>query len=219
VHTTTPLRTKPLLRGVSHQIAAFVAAPAALVLVATARGPVALYGAATYGASLFILFLVSAIFHRPTWSPRVRSWIGRLDNSAVFLFIAGTYTPLCLLLGGSAGRALLSVAWTGAVLGIVLTLAWPNAPKPLMAGIYVLLGWVFAPSLAGLRVAMGGEGIRFIFLGGVAYTAGALVYALRRPDPLPRVFGYHEIFHLLVIAGAVCHFLVVKGAVSRLGVP
>jgi hemolysin III len=215
----TPLRTKPLLRGVSHQIAAFVAAPASLALVATARGPVARTCAATYGASLFTLFLVSTIFHRPTWSPGVRSWIGRLDNSAVFLFIAGTYTPICLLLGGREGHVLLAVAWTGAVLGIVLTLAWPNAPKPLMAGIYVLLGWVFAPALAGLEVAMGGEGVRFLVLGGVAYTTGALVYALRRPDPLPRVFGYHEIFHLLVIVGAVCHFHVVRSAVSRLGVP
>jgi len=210
---------KPLLRGVSHQIAAFVAAPASLMLVVTARGPVAQYGAAVYGASLFTLFLVSTIFHRPTWSPGVRSWIGRLDNSAVFLFIAGTYTPICLLLGGSEGHGLLSVAWAGAVLGIVLTLAWPNAPKPLMAGIYVLLGWVFAPALAGLRIAMGGEGVGLLILGGLAYTTGALVYALRRPDPLPRVFGYHEIFHLLVIVGAVCHFLVVRGAVSRLGAP
>jgi hemolysin III len=219
MNTTTTLRTKPLLRGVSHQIAAFVAAPASLVLVAAARGPVARSGAAIYGASLFTLFLVSTVFHRPTWSPRVRSWIGRLDNSAVFLFIAGTYTPICLLLGGSEGHGLLSVAWAGAVLGIVLTLAWPNAPKPLMAGIYVLLGWVFAPALAGLRIAMGGEGVRLLILGGLAYTTGALVYALRRPDPLPRVFGYHEIFHLLVIVGAVCHFLVVRGAVSRLGTP
>jgi hemolysin III len=204
---------------VSHQIAAFVAAPAAVALVATARGPVARYGAAIYGASLFTLFLVSTIFHRPTWSPGLRSWIGRLDNSAVFLFIAGTYTPICLLLGGSEGSALLSIAWTGAALGVVLTVAWPNAPKPLMAGIYVLLGWVFAPALAGLRVAMGSEGVRFLILGGVAYTTGALVYALRHPDPLPRVFGYHEIFHLLVIVGATFHFLVVRGAVSRLGTP
>jgi hemolysin III len=204
---------------VSHQIAAFVAAPASIALVAAARGPVARTGAAMYGVSLFTLFLVSTIFHRPTWSPGVRSWIGRLDNSAVFLFIAGTYTPICLLLGGSEGHALLAVAWTGAVLGIVLTVAWPNAPKPLMAGIYVLLGWVFAPALAGLEVAMGGEGVRFLVLGGVAYTTGALVYALRRPDPLPRVFGYHEIFHLFVIVGAVCHFLVVRGAVLRLGAP
>ena len=219
MNTSLPLRTKPLLRGVSHQIAAFVAAPASLVLVATARGPVAQVGAAVYGVSLFSLFLVSTIFHRPTWSPGVRSWIGRLDNSAVFLFIAGTYTPLCLLLGGSEGHALLLVAWTGAALGIVLALAWPKAPKPLMAGIYVLLGWVFAPAFAGLRIAMGREGVRLLILGGVAYTIGALVYGLRRPDPLPRVFGYHEIFHLLVIVGAVCHFLVVSDAISRLGPP
>jgi len=218
VTTTTPsLRAKPLLRGVSHEVAAFVAAPASLALVAAAKGPVARWGAATYGASLFAMFLVSTIFHRPTWSPRVRPWIGRLDNSAVFLFIAGTYTPICLLLGGAEGRALLVVAWAGAVLGVALTIAWPLAPKPLMAFIYVVLGWVFTPAIAGLRVAMGAPAVTWLVLGGLVYTSGAIVYALRRPDPLPRVFGYHEIFHLLVIAGASLHFLVVRSAVLQLG--
>jgi hemolysin III len=215
--TTSPLRTKPLLRGISHEIAAFVAAPASLALIAAAKGTIATYGAAMYGTSLFTLFLISTIFHRPTWSPGTRLWIGRLDNSAVFLFIAGTYTPICLLLGGSEGRVLLAVAWTGAVLGMVLSVAWPLAPKPLMAAIYVILGWVFAPAAAGLRVAMGGQALLLLIVGGLVYTLGAIVYALRRPDPLPRVFGYHEIFHLLVIAGAVCHFVVVRGAVLKLG--
>jgi hemolysin III len=215
--TASPLRTKPLLRGISHEIAAFVAAPASLALIAAAKGTAARYGAATYGASLFTLFLISTIFHRPTWSPRIRLWIGRLDNSAVFLFIAGTYTPICLLLGGSEGRVLLFVAWTGAVLGMVLSVAWPLAPKPLMAAIYVVLGWVFAPAAAGLRAAMGGQALLLLIVGGIVYTSGAIVYALRRPDPLPRVFGYHEIFHLLVIVGAVCHFVVVRGAVLQLG--
>jgi hemolysin III len=174
-------------------------------------------GAATYGASLFTLFLVSAIFHRPTWSPRARLLIARLDNSAIFLLIAGTYTPVCLLLGGSLGRALLAIVVTGAVLGIVLTIVWPLAPKPLMAAIYVLLGWVFVPAAAGLRASMGGRAVLLLVAGGLVYTAGAIVYAMRRPDPFPRVFGYHEIFHLLVIVGAVCHFVVVRGAVLKLG--
>lgn len=217
---TTPIakvRTKPLLRGVSHEIAVFLAAPAALALVASAKSTVAQYGAVTYGASLFAMFLVSTVFHRPTWTPRARLWIGRLDNSAVFLFIAGTYTPICLLLGGREGRTVLLVAWIGAALGIVLTVLWPLAPKPLMALVYVLLGWVFVPALAGLRSAMGSGAVRLLVLGGASYTVGAVVYALKRPDPFPRVFGYHEIFHLLVIAGAVCHFLVVRGAVALLG--
>lgn len=174
-------------------------------------------GAATYGASLFTLFLVSAVFHRPTWSPRARLLVGRFDNSAIFLLIAGTYTPVCLLLGSGVGRDLLVIGWTGAALGIVLTVAWPRAPKRLMAGIYVLLGWVFVPAAAGLRAAMGLQGLLLLGAGGLAYTAGAIVYALRRPDPFPRVFGYHEIFHLLVIAGAACHYVVVRGAVRALG--
>jgi hemolysin III len=215
--TPPPARTKPLLRGVSHEIAAFVAAPASLALVATAKSSCAQVGAATYGASLFTLFLVSAVFHRPTWSPRARLLVARLDNSAIFLLIAGTYTPVCLLLGGSLGRALLAIVWAGAVLGIVFTIAWPLAPKPLMATIYVLLGWVFVPASAGLRAAMGGQAVLLLVAGGMVYTAGAIVYAMRRPDPFPRVFGYHEIFHLLVIVGAVCHFVVVRGAVLKLG--
>ena len=215
--TPPPARIKPLLRGVSHEIAAFAAAPASFALVATAKSSSARLGAAAYGASLFTLFLVSAIFHRPTWSPRARLFIARLDNSAIFLLIAGTYTPVCLLLGGSLGRALLAIVVTGAVLGIVLTIVWPLAPKPLMAAIYVLLGWVFVPAAAGLRASMGGRAVLLLVAGGLVYTAGAIVYAMRRPDPFPRVFGYHEIFHLLVIVGAVCHFVVVRGAVLKLG--
>ena len=212
-----PRPVKPVLRGVSHEIAAWVAAPASLALFVAAKSSSARWGAATYGLSLFTLFLVSAVFHRPTWSPRVRLWIGRLDNSAIFLLIAGTYTPICLFLGGGDGQALLAVAWIGAVLGIVLTFVWPLAPKPLMAVIYVLLGWVFVPAAAGLRLAMGGRAVLLLFAGGMVYTAGAVIYALRRPDPFPRVFGYHEIFHLLVIVGASCHFVVVRSAVLGLG--
>lgn len=215
--TSLPARAKPLLRGVSHEVAAIAAAPAALALVASARSPGAQLAAATYGATLFTLFLVSAVFHRPTWSPRARLLIGRLDNSAIFLLIAGTYTPLCLLLGDGTGRVLLAVVWAGAVLGILLTVAWPLAPKPLMAAIYVLLGWAFVPAVPALRASMGGQALRLVLAGGLVYTAGAVVYAVRRPDPFPRVFGYHEIFHLLVITAAALHFVVVRSAVRALG--
>ncbi len=215
--TSPSARIKPLLRGVSHEVAAFAAVPATLALVASAKSPWAQVGAATYGASLFTLFLVSAVFHRPTWSPRARLLVGRLDNSAIFLLIAGTYTPICLLVGGGIGRALLAVVWTGAVLGIVATMAWPFAPKPLMAAIYVALGWAFVPAAGGLRAAMGGQALLLLVAGALVYTAGAIVYALRRPDPFPRVFGYHEIFHLLVIAAAVLHYVVIQSAVRALG--
>jgi hemolysin III len=215
--TPLPTRKKPLLRGVSHQIAAFAAAPASLALIVSARSSSAQAGAATYGTSLFTLFVVSALFHRPTWSPRARRLVGRLDGSAIFLLIAGTATPVCLLLGGAAGRALLTVVWAGALLGIALTVAWPGAPKALMAALYVLLGWAVMPAAAALRAALGSRSLSLLVAGGLAYTVGAAVYAARRPDPFPRVFGYHEVFHLLVIVGAVCHFVVVAGAVRALG--
>jgi hemolysin III len=210
-------RTKPLLRGVSHEIAAFIAVPACLALVLGAKSGPAQLGAATYGASLVGLFLASAVFHRPTWSPRARLRVGRLDNSAIFLLIAGTYTPVCLVVGGALGHTLLAIVWIGASMGIVFTLAWPLAPKPLMAAIYVLLGWVFIPASVRLEAALGAPALVLVVVGGLVYTAGAVVYALRRPDPFPRVFGYHEIFHALVIAAAVCHFVAVRQAVHALG--
>lgn len=201
----------------SHELAAWVAAPAALALVASARSAQAQVAAATYGACLFGLFLTSAVFHRPTWTPRARAIVGRLDNSAIFFLVAGTYTPICLLLGGGLGHGLLATVWIGAALGVGLTLAWPAAPKPLMALVYVILGWVFLPAAGALRVALGTPALLLVLGGGLVYTAGAVVYALRRPDPFPRVFGYHEIFHALVVIAAICHFLAVRAAVRAMG--
>jgi hemolysin III len=215
---TAPLpRAKPLLRGVSHEVAAWVAAPASLLLVAGAQSTRAQLGAATYGACLIGLFVTSAVFHRPTWKPRTRELLGRLDNAAIFFLIAGTYTPICMLVGGAMGGTLLAVVWGGGALGIALTLAWPAVPKPLMAAVYVLLGWAFVPALGALRAALGPRPLLLVVVGGLVYTAGAVVYARRGPDPFPRVFGYHEIFHALVIAGAVLHFLAVRAAVRALG--
>jgi hemolysin III len=212
-----PARTKPRLRGVSHQIAAFVAAPAALALVAAAppgRGAVA---TAIYGASLVTLFAVSALYHRPFWPPRARNLIGRVDHSAIFFLIAGTYTPLSLLLASGPGTTVLAVVWGGAAAGIVLSLAWGDPPKPLMAAIYVALGWVIVPVLPRLYAAIGGGALALLLVGGLAYTVGAAVYAARRPDPVPAVFGYHEVFHALVIVAAACQFGAVASAVRAMG--
>ena len=210
-------RVKPRLRGVSHQIAASVAAPAALALVVSARSGRAATGAVVYGASLFTLFLVSAVYHRPFWRPRIRDYIGRLAHSAIFLLVAGTYTPFGLLLGPGAGHSVLIAVWTGAGLGIVLALLWGNPPKPLMAGIYVLLGWVIVPVFPQLQAAIGTGALLLLLVGGLFYTVGAVVYATRRPDPVPAVFGFHEVFHVLVIAAAACHFVVVEAAIRALG--
>jgi hemolysin III len=207
---------KPLLRGVSHEVAAAFAVAGLVVLVRDAPGPRAALAAAIYGLALASQLGVSALYHRPRWGTRARLVLRRLDHAAIFLLIAGTYTPFCLLLGGVAGTALLAAVWAGAVGGMVLSVAWPTAPKWLMAALSVALGWAIVPVLPAMRAALGTGGLWLLASGGVAYTVGALVYATRRPDPFPRVFGYHEVFHLLVVAAAACHYAAVAGAVSAL---
>ncbi len=207
---------KPLLRGVSHEIAAFAALAAWIALAAAATSARGRAAANVYGASLFALFLGSALYHRPTWPPRARAWMRRLDHSAIFLLVAGTYTPVCLLLPPSSGLPLLAVVWGGAALGIVQSILWVHAPKPLVAAIYVALGWAVLPVLPAIGAALGPAALALLAAGGAAYTLGAVVYAARRPDPFPRVFGYHEVFHALVIAAAACHLAVVARAVPGL---
>jgi hemolysin III len=217
---TAPLptgRRKPRLRGVFHEIAAFVAAPAALALVVGAETARAKMAAAVYGATLVAQFLVSAVYHRPDWTPRGRGVLERVDHSLIFLFTAGTYTPLCLRLGPGAGHVLLLAAWVGAALGVVFSVAWVGAPKPLRAGIHVLLGWSFLPFAAGMHSALGGDAFQLLVGGTLVYTAGAIVFTLRRPDPFPDTLGFHEIFHLLVIAGAACHYVAVRSVLRVLG--
>ncbi len=213
----TAARTKPLLRGVSHELAAVAALPAVASLLLRARGPAATLGAAVYGATLVTLFTVSAVYHRRFWPLRARQLIGRLDHSAIFLLIAGTYTPIGLLLGPGAGHAALLTVWVGAAAGVGLVVGWAGLPKRLRAAIYVLLGWVVLPVLPALRAAVGDRALALLFAGGFFYTAGAVIYGARRPDPFPRTFGFHEVFHLLVVAAAACHYLVVVEAVRALG--
>jgi len=207
---------KPILRGVSHEIAAAAALFGWLVLAAVAPSARALAAAHVYGASLFTLFLVSALYHRPNWPPRARLVMRRIDHSAIFILIAGTYTPFCLLLPPASGLPLLAIAWGGAALGVAQAILWVRAPRPLVAALYVALGWVVVPVMPAFRAALGTGALVLLGLGGAAYTIGAVVYATRRPDPFPRVFGYHEVFHALVVAAAACHFAVVAAAVRAL---
>jgi hemolysin III len=212
-----PPRRKPSLRGVSHELAAVASLPAVGALLLRARGPSALLGAGIYGLSLVTLFSVSAVYHRRFWSLPARQLVGRLDHSAIFLLIAGTYTPIGLVIGPGAGHRALATVWAGAAVGIALVVGWAGIPKRLRAAIYVLLGWVVLPVLPELRATVGDRALALLFLGGFFYTVGAVVYGARRPDPFPRTFGFHEIFHLLVIAAAACHYLVVDAAVQALG--
>lgn len=214
--TPSSAPAKPLLRGVSHEIAAFAALAAWVALAALAPSARGRAAANVYGASVFALFLVSALYHRRNWAPRARAWMRRLDHSAIFVLIAGTYTPLCLLLPPSAGLRLLAIVWAGAALGIVQSMLWVHAPKPLVAAIYVALGWAVLPVFPTLHTVLGTPALALLGAGGAAYTLGAVIYATQRPDPFPRVFGYHEVFHALVVAAAACHFAVVARAIPGL---
>jgi hemolysin III len=195
---------KPRLRGVLHQWACACSLPLglALVLVAgTARARIAL---GVYALSLIGLFGASALYHRINWrSVTAQGWMRRLDHSLIFVLLAGSYTPFAMLvLHGPLATAILVAVWTGALLGVGFNLAWSDAPTWLHAALYVLLGWVAVAALPQLAGAIGIGGLMLLGLGGVLYTLGAVTYATKRPDPVPTVFGYHEVFHTLVIAAA-----------------
>lgn len=202
---------KPRLRGVSHQAAFFAALGAGLVLVSAASSLPATIALGVYVSSLTLMFGVSALYHRPRWSPPARRLMRRLDHSAIWFLIAGTYTPICVLtLGAGSGTRLLLLAWIAACGGVAKTLLWTNAPKWVTAGLYLALGWAFVPYFPEVMAALGTIDLSLIAAGGLLYTIGAFVYALRAPDPIPAVFGYHEIFHALVIAASACHFVAIS---------
>jgi hemolysin III len=201
---------RPVLRGVSHELAFLCAAGAGAVLVAMARTTHAAIATGIYAATLIAMFGVSATYHRRARSPRARAFWQRADHATIFLFIAGTYTPICLLaIGGSTGARLLALVWTGAAAGTLQALLWPGAPRAVTASLYVFLGWTLVAYWRDAVAALGAARFALVVVGGALYSLGALVYALRRPDPSPRVFGYHEVFHVLVIAASVCHLVAV----------
>jgi hemolysin III len=202
---------KPRLRGVFHQWAFFVSLAAGVAVVLAASGARAILATSIYAMSVTALFGASALYHRITWSSSTaRRWMRTLDHSMIFVLIAGTYTPFALLvLEGPLATAILVAVWGGAVVGIALKFVWIETPKWLTAGTYVALGWVVVAAFPQLFSALGLIPMMLVAAGGVLYTVGACVYALRRPDPLPAVFGYHEVFHLLVIAAAALQYAVV----------
>lgn len=208
---------KPRLRGWLHAYAAVasVATGATLIAVAVAlRGGPA--GAATsiYAATVTLLFGVSALYHRLSWSPAAQRLMKRLDHSMIFVFIAGTYTPIAVLtLPHRTALAMLIAVWTGAALGIGLHARWLSPPRWLSTPCYVALGWLAAFVMPDLLHRAGVAAFVLLIGGGLVYTLGALVYALRRPDPWPGVFGFHEVFHLCTIIAAVCHYVAVWLAV------
>ena len=202
---------KPRLRGVTHEWAFFISLPLGLGLVLSAPSGRAALAAGIYALSVALLFGASALYHRISWaSEAARRWMRRVDHSMIFVLIAGTYTPFALLaLDGTLATAILIAVWVGAGAGIVMSLVWPDAPKWLLAVVYVALGWVAIAAFPAMLDRLGITAMVMVGLGGALYTAGAVIYATRRPNPSPTVFGYHEIFHALVIGAAALQYAVV----------
>jgi hemolysin III len=201
---------RPRLRGVSHQYAFFVSVALGALLVAGASGARERISAFVFAAALATMFGVSALYHRVTWQPATRRWMRRLDHAAIYLLIAGTYTPFGLLaLGGAWRWTLLPIVWGGALVAIILKVVWVDGPKWLAAVIGIALGWAGVVAMPQLVDQAGVWGVVLLAIGGILYTAGAVVYAMQRPDPVPAVFGYHELFHALVIAAAACQYAAV----------
>jgi len=207
VSPTEPTLAKPLLRGVLHQVAFVLALAVAPFVIYAADGTRARVSGGVFAASVAACFGASALYHRVTWTPRVRPWMRRIDHAGVYLLIAGTYTPVSLIaLGGAWRPAILATVWTGAAAAIVLKFVWVDAPKWLAAAIGIALGWVAVVALPQLASHVAPAAVVLLVIGGLAYTAGAIVYARRRPDPVPAVFGYHELFHALTIVAVSCQY-------------
>lgn len=206
--------TKPLLRGHFHQAAFFIAVGACVMLVFKAQEKLAIVSSVIYSLSLILLLGISALYHRINWSTRARKWMKRLDHSAIYILIAGTFTPICLLaLSAESGKNLLITIWSVAFLGIMQSLFYVGAPKWLSAILYVVAGYMILPYTSELKNSVGNFNLYLLIGGGIAYTIGAVTYALKKPNFYPQVFGYHEVFHLLVIFGATFHFIVINSLV------
>jgi hemolysin III len=208
---------KPSWRGASHRVA-FLAAPIpvlVLLAVAAGRGAAVVASCVVYSITFVALFGVSSSYHLCKGPPAAVLRWKRADHATIFLMIAGTYTPLCVIgVGGPVGLQMLVLIWTGAILGVLRATLWHKAPRGISSALYIALGWLLAWYMSEARAALGDPMLALMLTGGAFYTIGAVIYALKRPDPLPAVFGYHEIFHALVIAAAACHFVFVFALVS-----
>ena len=201
---------RPLLRGVFHQYAFFVALGASATLLLSTSPGSQLAATLIYCSALCGSLGVSALYHRIRWSHRSRVWMRRLDHSMIFILIAGTYTPFPMLVfNPPVGRTALILIWIAALAGVALKLLWIQAPDWLAAAIYVAVGFLILPMLPSMTNALGSIPVVLFVLGGLLYLFGAIIFALKRPDPIPHIFGYHEIFHLCVVAAACLHFIVI----------
>ena len=213
-----PPKVKPRLRGVLHEAAFFVALVVGVLLVIYADGTRASLAAAVFAGSVVAMLGASALYHRVTWSVRARPWMRRLDHAGIYLLIAGTYTPLGLLtLRGTMREVVLAVVWIGAAAAILMKFVWVGAPKWLSAVTGVALGWAGVAAMPQVARHAGVTAVVLLGIGGLAYTAGAVVYARRRPDPVPAVFGYHELFHALTLVAVTCQYVAIAFFVVKVG--
>jgi hemolysin III len=202
--TATSERVKPRLRGAFHEFGFYAALGLGFALVATAEGSRARTAAAVFSTCVIVCFGASALYHRPTWTPNVRAWLARVDHAGVYLLIAGSYTPFGLLvMSKDWAIPVLTIVWSGALAAILLKLLWVRSPKWLSATVGLALGWV-AVTASSQLLKLPLAGVLLVAAGGLLYTGGAIVYIRRRPDPVPSVFGYHEIFHVLTLAATGC---------------
>jgi hemolysin III len=204
--------TAPRLRGRLHQVAFFASIPAGIALVLVARSWPARIGVLVYALSLTAMFGTSAAFHRLRWSPRARLRMDRLDRTMIYVLIAGSWTPVCLLALRPGWRvALLALVWTGAAVGIALVLRWNRyrGIGVVRMVLYLGLGWMSVLVLPELSRTLGLGQLALAVVGGVLYTVGAVVLIRRRPDPSPRVFGYHEVWHAFTVAAGACHYALI----------
>jgi hemolysin III len=201
---------KPRFRGWLHELSFFVSIPAGAALSVLAVGARARTAAIIYAVTLTGLFAASAAYHRLSWSPQALRRMKRLDHSMIFLLIAGTYTPMCLLvLHGAWGVVILSIVWAGAAIGITLKNVRPDGFRVLSGFLYVALGWIALFALPQLVRGLSPAALALMAAGGSLYTVGAIVLARRRPDPAPRTFGYHEVWHAFMVTAAACHYAMV----------
>jgi hemolysin III len=202
--------SRPQLRGRIHQVAFVVSIPAGVAIVLLARGPAATFVAALYAASLAAVLGSSAAYHRGHWSEVARRWMKRLDHSMIYVLIAATYTPVTVLvLGGAWEAVLLVLAWGGAAAGVAMKIAKPDGLRIPSAVLYMALGWLAIVALPQLLRGMTAAQSTLMVTGGLLYTAGAIVFAARRPDPSPSTFGYHEVWHAFMVGGAACHYAMI----------
>ena len=205
-----PFKLRDPMSGLTHFVGIILAAVGLIVLLTRATGPLTLWhavGFSVFGGAMVLLYTCSTLYH---WAPVAgphREFLRRLDHMMIFIFIAASYTPICLVtLRGAWGWSILGTVWGIALAGLVMKVFWLNAPRFVYTLIYVLMGWVIVVGIWPLSQALALPGLLWMALGGLFYTAGAGIYAAKKPDPWPRIFGFHEIFHVCVMMGSLAHF-------------